>query len=37
MSAIDSVAFPTSDYTRIPTGRFKIVPRKWYQLLLGFS
>ncbi|ORZ05075.1 cytochrome P450 [Absidia repens] len=28
MSAIDSVVFPTSDYTRIPTGRFKIVPRK---------
>ncbi|KAI8342479.1 cytochrome P450 [Chlamydoabsidia padenii] len=28
VSPVGPVVFPTSDYTRIPTGRFKIVPRK---------
>jgi cytochrome P450 len=28
ISPLGPIVFPTSDYTRIPTGRFKIVPRK---------
>ncbi|KAI8337992.1 cytochrome P450 [Chlamydoabsidia padenii] len=28
LSALGPVIFPTDDYSRIPTGRFKIVPRK---------